>query len=91
MMDYPQLVGIFASIGTGISLLPQFFMILKKKKSGTVSLVWLLILLAGLCLWVWYGVLKKDWIIILSNAFSVLVNCGICILMFLYRGNDAGE
>jgi MtN3 and saliva related transmembrane protein len=84
-MDFTKWIGILASIGTGVSLIPQFFKILKDKKCESVSILWILILLAGLALWVWYGMLKKDWIIILSNAFSVLVNLGICILMFIYR------
>jgi MtN3 and saliva related transmembrane protein len=84
-MDYPKWIGILASTGTGISLLPQFFKILKDKKSESVSVVWILILLFGLCLWVWYGILKEDLIIIISNAFSAGVNFGICILMFIYR------
>jgi MtN3 and saliva related transmembrane protein len=84
-MDYPKWVGILASVGTGFSLLPQFFKILKDKKRESVSILWILVLLLGLCLWVWYGILKKDLIIIISNAFSVLVNFGICVLMFIYR------
>jgi MtN3 and saliva related transmembrane protein len=84
-MEYAKWIGIVASAGTGISLIPQFIKILKDKKSESVSVAWILVLLFGLCLWVWYGILKKDWIIIVSNAFSVLVNCGICVLLFIYR------
>ncbi len=78
-------IGILASIGKGLSLLPQFFKILKDKKRESVSLLWIWVLLLGLCLWIWYGILKKDWIIIISNSLSVLVNFVICVLMFTYR------
>jgi MtN3 and saliva related transmembrane protein len=84
-MNLPEWIGILASFGTGLSLLPQFLKILKEKNCESVSTMWLLVLLAGLLLWVWYGLLKKDWIIIISNSFSILVNLGICVLMLLYR------
>jgi MtN3 and saliva related transmembrane protein len=84
-MDFTKWIGILASIGTGLSLLPQFIKILKEKKCESVSVLWIIVLLLGLCLWIWYGVLKKDWIIIISNAFSVLVNLGICVLMLKYK------
>jgi MtN3 and saliva related transmembrane protein len=84
-MDFTEWIGVLASIGTGLSLLPQFFKILKEKKCESVSVAWILVLLLGLCLWGWYGILKSDLIIIISNAFSAGVNVGICILMFVYR------
>jgi MtN3 and saliva related transmembrane protein len=84
-MDNARLIGIFASLGTGLSLIPQFLKILKEKKCESISIVWILVLLLGVCCWVWYGILKNDWIIIVSNAFSALINFGICVLMFIYR------
>jgi hypothetical protein len=38
-----------------------------------------------LVLWVIYGCYKNDWIIILSNAFSLLVNVTIAGLALYYR------
>ncbi len=84
-MDFAKWIGVLASIGTGLSLLPQFIKILKEKKCESVSVVWIVVLLLGLCLWIWYGVLRKDLIIIISNAFSVVVNLGICVLMLKYK------
>jgi MtN3 and saliva related transmembrane protein len=84
-VNFAKCIGVLASIGTDISLLPQFLKILKEKKCDSVSVVWIVVLLLGLCLWVWYGILKSDLIIVISNAFSAGVNVGICILMFIYR------
>ncbi len=84
-MDFAKWIGVLASIGTGLSLLPQFIKILKEKKCESLSVVWIVVLLLGLCLWIWYGVLRKDLIIIISNAFSVVVNLGICVLMLKYK------
>ena len=46
------------------------------------------VLLAGLCLFgVYYGILEEDYIIIISNAFSALVNITIIILAARYKKN----
>jgi MtN3 and saliva related transmembrane protein len=67
-------IGIAAGICTSISLLPQLFKIIKEKKAGDISFVMLFILLAGVVLWVYYGILRKDYPIIITNCFSLIVN-----------------
>lgn len=77
MPDQTQLIGIFAGICTGISLLPQLIKIIKEKKVDDISFFMLIILMVGLAGWVWYGILKEDYPIIVTNSFSFLVNCAI--------------
>lgn len=84
-MDITQLIGIGASVGTGISLLPQLIKIVKEKKSEHLSMVMMAVLLSGLILWVIYGVRKEDWIIIISNAVSILLNLTIMVLSIKYK------
>lgn len=78
-------IGIAASIFTATSLVPQLIKLMKSKKSEDVSLWMLAILFTGLALWVYYGVLKEDWIIVISNAFSLLVNMAIMVLSIRYK------
>lgn len=85
MMQYTQWIGIGAGILTGVSLLPQLIKLIREKKSETISFATLIVLLAGLAGWVWYGLLKKDYPIIVTNAFSLLTNITIIILSLLYR------
>jgi MtN3 and saliva related transmembrane protein len=85
MSSFSQYVGIVSGILTGISLLPQLIKVIREKKSESVSLVTLIVLLAGLAGWVWYGILKEDWPIIITNSFSFLTNSAIIILSLLYR------
>jgi MtN3 and saliva related transmembrane protein len=84
MPDKTQLIGIIAGICTGVSLLPQLIKIIKDKKADDISWVMLFVLLAGLAGWVWYGILKEDYPIIITNSFSFLVNVAIifCIIRF---------
>jgi MtN3 and saliva related transmembrane protein len=80
-----QYIGIAAGIFTGTSLLPQLIKTIKEKNADGVSVKMLLVLMTGLILWIWYGIRKTDWPIIITNAFSLLVNIAILILMQVYK------
>lgn len=69
-----QIIGILAGACTSISLLPQLIKTIKEKKGGDISYVMLVILLVGLGLWIWYGILKEDYPIIITNSISFLLN-----------------
>ena len=85
MVSTEQIVGIGAGVCTGVSLLPQLIKIYKEKKSESVSWGMLLILMTGLVGWIWYGFLKSDLPIIVTNCFSVIVNIAIMILSTKYK------
>ncbi|HTF18656.1 MAG TPA: SemiSWEET transporter [Chryseolinea sp.] len=83
-MELSTIVGITASVLTGASLLPQLIKIIREKKEQDISFVMLLILLGGVGLWIWYGLLHEDWIIIISNSASALLNLSIFACSFYY-------
>lgn len=80
-----QVVGIAAGVLTATSLLPQVIKIIKEKKSEDVSLFMLLILLAGIALWIVYGILRDDIPIIATNSFSFLINIVLIVLRTKYK------
>jgi MtN3 and saliva related transmembrane protein len=80
-----DIVGITAGICTAISLLPQIIKVIKEKKTEDISLFYLLVLLVGLGLWTWYGILKKDLPIIVTNIFSMLLNITMITLGIRYK------
>ena len=84
-MDLTQVVGLTAGILTASSLLPQVFKTLKEKKAKEVSIKMLLVLQAGVALWIYYGVLREDLPIIVTNCFSLLVNITMVILRIKYK------
>jgi len=84
-MDREQVIGIIASTGTAVSLLPQLIKIIKEKKAEGTSPVMLIVLFTGLGFWITYGVLKNDWIIISANTISFLLNLAMGILAIKYR------
>lgn len=83
-MELIQVIGISAGILTATSLIPQLVKILKEKKADDVSPMMLIILMAGLGLWTTYGILKEDWPIIITNAFSFLLNGVVLGMRYRY-------
>lgn len=84
-MQASLLIGIAASVFTGISMLPQLIKMVKEKKADDISYGMLIVLMIGLGLFCWYGTLKKDWIIVASNSFSLAVNLSVLILSIRYK------
>lgn len=80
-----NVLGIVAGILTSVSMIPQLIKVLKNKNVNDLSWVMLLVLITGVSLWVWYGIVKDEWPIILSNAFSVMVNISLLICYMLYK------
>lgn len=91
-MQTEQIIGISAGVLTGTSMLPQLVKLIKEKKADGISPVMLVILISGLTLWTLYGVMRNDWPIIVTNAFSWLVNVILLVLRQFYKksGQSAG-
>lgn len=82
---HPEIIGLTAGIFTSISLLPQLIKIIKHKKAEDISLFYLALLFVGLALWVWYGTLRDDLPIIVTNGFALVINGLVIILGMRYR------
>ena len=85
MKDYTLYVGIGAGICTAVSMLPQLIKIIKTKKADDISYVMVAVLLVGVAGWIWYGILKTDYPIIVTNCFSFLVNVSVLVFSVMYR------
>lgn len=85
MANLESFVGITAGICTSISMLPQLFKLIRTKKSDDISLFYLLVLFVGIALWIWYGFLRDDLPIIVTNSFSLLVNGVVLVLSIRYK------
>ena len=80
-----NIIGSVAGICTSVAMLPQLLKVLREKEVENISWGMIVVLLIGVSLWVVYGIIKEEWPIILSNAFSVLVNTTLLIYYFKYR------
>jgi MtN3 and saliva related transmembrane protein len=86
MEDYSLYVGIAAGIGTAVSLIPQLIKIIKEKKADDISYFMLFFLLSGLGGWIFYGILKNDLPLIITNSFSFIANLLIIGFAIKYKG-----
>lgn len=84
-MNEITLIGIGASIFTATAAIPQLIKIIRCKKGDDLSKPMLVVLLAGLALWVVYGLMKKDMIIAIANTIPFIVNLLILFLSFRYK------
>lgn len=83
-MTSEGITGIAAGVLTGIASLPQLIKLVKERNGEDISPIMLIVLISGLSLWVYYGVLKEDLPIIITNAFSAFINTLILILRQVY-------
>jgi len=75
------LIGATAATLTMFSFVPQILRSLKTRSVKDVSLVTLFQLSAGVGLWMVYGITRKDPIIIIANAVTLVT---LAVLIFLY-------
>ena len=84
-MDGTQIIGLAAGILTSSSLIPQLIKTIKEKKAEDISLFFLLTLMAGIGLWIVYGFKRDDYPIMITNAFSLLVNLSLLVMSIKYK------
>jgi MtN3 and saliva related transmembrane protein len=58
---------------------------MREQKAEGVSLGMFIVLLIGISGWIWYGIEKKDYPIIITNGFSFIVNLLILIFSLKYK------
>jgi MtN3 and saliva related transmembrane protein len=85
--EYALYIGIAAGVCTSISMLPQLVKIIKTKKADDISYGMVVVLLVGVAAWIWYGVLRSDYPIIVTNSFSLLVNMLVLVFSLRYKKN----
>jgi MtN3 and saliva related transmembrane protein len=74
-----SIVGTTAGILTVFNMFPQYFKVMRTKKTRDLALITFISLSCSSSLWVLYGVLRHDPILILANApvfffcFSILI------------------
>lgn len=83
-MDLKGIIGIAAGCLTAIAATPQIIKVIRTKEVEHVSPVMFLLLMAGNAMWCWYGIMIKDWPIIVTNAFSFTMDLVMIVLRALY-------
>jgi MtN3 and saliva related transmembrane protein len=76
-MDLNTLVGSVAAFCTTVSYFPQLKKCWETGSAGDLSLKMFSILATGIALWVIYGILQGDIVIIVANTISLCLLAGI--------------
>ena len=77
-------IGLLATVFTVASTVPQIKKALKTKDTEDVSIRFLLALIAGLSLWVIYGIGKADIVIVIGNSIGASLNVWMLVLKVKY-------
>ncbi len=88
-MDTTKIIGLVAGVLTSASLLPQLIKTLKERKVEDVSPLMFIMLLAGTGLWAYYGILRDDLPLMITNGISFLLNAIMLILKVKYSRNKS--
>ena len=84
-MDIIPFLGMLAGTMTTAAFIPQLIKVIKTRSTGDLSLVMLIVMYAGVFLWLIYGILKKDAPVIAANAASFLLVSMVLAYKMKYR------
>jgi MtN3 and saliva related transmembrane protein len=83
------IIGAAAALCTTASYIPQLHKAWKTGETGDLSLKMLILLATGLGLWLTYGLIRSDLVIVIANGISLAL-LG-CILYFKLNGQSAEQ
>lgn len=67
-----SIVGLLAELLLIVSQIPQIYKSFKTKSTEDLSLLTILCVIFGIILWVVYGLLKPDPVIVIANSVSLI-------------------
>ena len=88
-MNLPTLIGGVAALFTTLSYFPQLKKCWQTGETGDLSLSMFSVLFVGTALWIVYGLVKGDVVVMVANSVSLLLLSGI--LFFKLRGLAKGQ
>ncbi|PXY43546.1 SemiSWEET family sugar transporter [Flavobacterium hydrophilum] len=87
-MNFIDIIGLFAGICVTASVIPQIVKVWRTKKVKQISLLTFGILTFGIAIWVVYGILKKDFPIIITNSISLFLNLIMVYFLIYYEKEE---
>jgi MtN3 and saliva related transmembrane protein len=84
-MAFVDILGYSAGFVTTLTFLPQVIKTWKEKSAKDISLLMFLIAVINEVMWIGYGVLKNDLVIIITNAVVLVMSCIMISLKLKYK------
>ena len=82
-MEGVEILGTVAGDITTLTFLPQVIKTSRDRSAKDVSLLMFVIAVVNEILWIIYGFMRNDWIIILTNA--ILMTMALTMIYFKFR------
>lgn len=79
-MSIKTIVGFLAGAGTTFSFLPQLIRVIRQGSAQGLSPSTFMIHTTGVSCWIAYGILARDWIIVLFNS----ITCSLTLIIWAY-------
>jgi MtN3 and saliva related transmembrane protein len=80
-----EIIGLIAACFTTFAFVPQVFKIWKKRNTSGVSVLMYVIMLIGICIWLFYGFLIKSLAVIAANIVTGFLQLFIITLVLISR------
>lgn len=84
-MDLTFGIGLLAATLTTLAFLPQVVRTWRRRSADDLSAGTFLLLFTGIVLWLLYGLLRRDPIIILANAIGMTLVGSLLIMIWRFR------
>ncbi|MBC7947146.1 MAG: SemiSWEET transporter [Chitinophagaceae bacterium] len=84
-MDFTEILGYSAGAVTSLTFLPQVIKTWKEGSAKDISLMMFIIAATNEVMWIGYGILKNDWVIILTNVIVLIMSVTMIILKLRYK------
>lgn len=84
-MDWIIIIGLLAATITTTSFLPQLIKSWKTKRTTDISLLTYVVLVIGLSLWLFYGILIKDLPLIIANSVTIILSGSVLFLKIKHK------
>jgi len=84
-MDFITAIGLIAATLTTGSALPQTIKVIKTKKTNDLSLLMYSMVVAGALLWITYGLLIENIVLIAANSVALFFNLTILSFKLRYK------
>lgn len=89
MNGFETVIGFAAAIGTTIAFVPQVIKSWRTRSVDDLSLLMVVMFFSGVVLWVVYGVLRDDIVVVVANLVStVLVGSLLALKLGVGRRRD---
>lgn len=85
MSDWGTYVGFCAAFLSSLSYIPQVRKAWPRRSTADLSLTMLVVLTSGLTLWIVYGIIRADWVIIAANG----IGASLSALVLAFKVRDS--